>query len=63
MFKCKAEKNGYCDQWLRGCTSWNNCNLSNYGAPCPSCINSSPLENENCKECEHLCWKKENYIN
>lgn len=60
-FKCKAEKSGYCNQWLRECVSWNNCNLENYGAPCPGCIASSPLEHEKCNGCEYKKWKQENY--
>lgn len=61
-FKCKANKAGYCDHWLRECVSWNNCNIgSNYDAPCPYCIASSPLNNEQCNDCIHKEWKQENY--
>ncbi len=60
-FKCKANDNGYCKQWLRTCVGWKNCNLKRYGSPCAGCIASSPLENEQCKECNHMSWKRENY--
>ena len=61
-FKCKAEEAGYCNQWLRSCVSWNNCNLARYGAPSPGCNASSPLDREECNGCEWQSWKKENYV-
>lgn len=61
-FKCKAEKGGYCEKWLRTCAGWENCGLEDYGAPCPGCKDSSPLDAENCKSCQHQPWKQENYI-
>ena len=61
-FKCKAEKCKYCNQWLRPCVGWESCNLKDYGAPCPGCIASSPLDNERYKNCVHKTWKKQNYI-
>lgn len=60
-FKCRAEEGGHCKQWLRGCVSWSNCNLNNYGAPCPACTASSPLNHKQCDDCEHRKWKEENY--
>ncbi len=53
---------GYCKKWLRACVAWNNCNLSSYGAPCPGCVYSSPLENPECKDCEHSAWKAAHYV-
>ena len=44
-FECKADGCGYCKKWLRACVGWIHCDLSGCGAPCPGCINSSPLEN------------------
>ena len=61
-FKCKAESAGYCNQWLRACVGWENCNLKHHGAPCPGCEDSSPLDAEDCKRCKHQPWKQENYI-
>lgn len=60
-FKCRAESLNYCNQWLRSCVSWQNCNIANYGAPCPYCETSSPLESESCKTCVHYDWKKAHY--
>lgn len=60
-FKCKGEKAGYCNQWLRECVSWSNCHINNYGAPCPFCTAASPLENEQCSDCVHKEWKHENW--
>lgn len=60
-FECRAESAGYCRQWLRECVSWNNCHIEDYGAPCPQCIASSPLENERCDGCIHQGWKRDNY--
>lgn len=62
-FQCRAEQGKYCNQWLRACVGWNNCNLEGYGAPCPGCTYSSPLENQNCEGCHYKDWKKENYKN
>ena len=62
-FKCKADDNGYCRQWLRSCVGWENCNLKGYGAPCPGCTASSPVEDEQCRDCDHMSWKRNNYIN
>lgn len=61
-FKCRAEGGGYCKKWLRECVGWENCGLEGYGAPCPFCENSSPVDNERCATCKHETWKKENYI-
>ena len=61
-FECKADGCGYCKKWLRACVGWIHCDLSGYGAPCPGCINSSPLENPACDTCKFKNWKKENYI-
>ena len=61
-FKCRAEDGGYCKKWLRECVGWENCGLEGYGAPCPLCENSSPVDNERCATCKHETWKKENYI-
>lgn len=61
-FKCRAEESRYCKEWLRACVSWNNCNLSEYGAPCPGCVYSSPLDNPGCDNCEYKDWKAKNYI-
>lgn len=60
-FKCKAETMRYCARWLRECVSWNNCSLNAYGSPCPGCLYASPLNREECQQCEHFDWKKENY--
>lgn len=61
-FKCKAESAGYCNRWLRTCVGWDNCNLQGYGAPCPGCESSSPLDSEKCRSCKHKPWKEANYI-
>ena len=60
-FRCKAEESGYCNQWLRQCVSWENCNFKSYGAPCPGCVASSPLKHEQCNGCKYQKWKKDNY--
>ena len=58
-FQCRAEKNEYCNKWLRSCVGWSECNLKSYGAPCPGCVYSSPLESSSCQSCEHVDWKRE----
>lgn len=60
-FKCRAEVSGSCKQWLRECVAWENCQLKSYGAPCPNCVASSPLEHQQCNGCMYQKWKKDNY--
>lgn len=60
-FECKACKANYCNQWLRACVGWENCNLNSYGAPCPGCVSSSPLDAQPCQKCKHFPWKQANY--
>lgn len=61
-FMCRAIDAGYCNQWLRACPGWRNCNLGKNLAPCPGCVASSPLDNPVCQDCEFKSWKEENYI-
>lgn len=60
-FKCKVEKLHCC---FHICDSWKHCNktdIGSYGAPCPYCMASSPLNNKQCNNCIHKEWKQENY--
>ena len=61
-FICRKKKGDSCKIWQRECVAWNNCNLKNYGAPCPACTASSPLEHSQCNNCDFRSWKKENYV-
>lgn len=57
-FKCKADDNGYCRQWLRSCVGWENCNLKGYGAPCQDAQRHLRLKISNA-EIVTICHGKE----
>lgn len=57
-FKCRANKAGYCNLWLRDCVGGENCKQGY----CAYCIYSSPKTRTECEKCKQYDWKKENYV-
>ena len=61
-FICRKKKENVCKISGEICKDWINCKLKEFGAPCPMCTASSPLEHLQCDNCDFKKWKKENYI-